>query len=538
MPRKRVLLVGCTDDILAVAKQAFARRGSVENLSVLPAESLDDCAVVVLGPRLEQPISAVQKVHRDCPSAQVVVVAEDDNLDRVARALRTSPFVPLGARAIPRSNLHGLTLVLDADWRRVQRRERHSGLVRAARHAVAPTPREAEPRDLAHLVRELEDRNRLLAAIVLASVDPIFATDLRGDIQAWNAAAARQYGYGDDEVIGKNVSLIVPRTSLGEVNDLLVAAQRQDVDLGQHVETRRVTKHGNELSVISTISPIRGLSDEIIGLAWSEHDATEKERLALQQREALSRLVKERTSELQITAEQLKRRNQELADFAYIASHDLKEPLRGIANYADFIFEDYHEVLDDDGKAKLQTLVFLARRMTGQIATLFDYSQLTREGLKKELVNMTLVVEEAVRTTEALFPNVAFEAQYPLPDCEGDAIRISQVLHNLLSNAAKYSNAGEKRVTVGSRLDEAGRPMYFVRDNGIGIARHHHEEIFRIFKRLHGRDKYGGGLGAGLAIVLKIIEAHQGHVWLDSTLGTGTTFWFSVGFVPSSPAVG
>jgi signal transduction histidine kinase len=227
---------------------------------------------------------------------------------------------------------------------------------------------------------------------------------------------------------------------------------------------------------------------------------------------------------------ELTRSNQDLDDFAHIASHDLREPLRGIQNYATFLAEDYGDRLDEDGKAKLETLRRLSQRMEELIATLLHYSRVGRHDLAYDHVDLNRVVDGVLDSLAiSLEQNeVRVEVERPLPTVWCDRARIGEVFRNLITNAMKYNDKPEKWILIGSRPTEDGRPLFFVRDNGLGIPAKHYEAVFRIFKRLHPRDQYGGGTGAGLTIVRKIIERHQGQVWVESAVGEGTTFYFTL----------
>jgi signal transduction histidine kinase len=236
-------------------------------------------------------------------------------------------------------------------------------------------------------------------------------------------------------------------------------------------------------------------------------------------------------SELEERNEELHRSNQELDDFAYIASHDLKEPLRGIHNYASFLLEDYADKLDDDGRSKLETLIRLSRRMETLIDSLLQFSRLGRVDLAIDDVDLNGVLEEVL---DAIAINlkengVAVRIPSPLPVVRCDRVRVRELYYNLIVNAMKYNDKPEKWIEVGwSRDGAAAPPAFWVRDNGIGIQEKHYESIFRIFKRLHGRDKFGGGTGAGLTIVKKIVERHSGRIWVDSASGEGTTIFFTL----------
>jgi signal transduction histidine kinase len=262
-------------------------------------------------------------------------------------------------------------------------------------------------------------------------------------------------------------------------------------------------------------------------------------------KEELERRVEERTRELaQELAErrraerQLAERNLELAqsnreldDFAYIASHDLKEPLRGIHNFALFLLEDYGDELDLDGRSKLETLPRLTRRMEALIDSLLQFSRVGRVDLAIDRVDLGEIVAGVVESLALGLAEQGVEVRVPrpLPAVRCDRARVGEIFHNLVANAVRYNDKPRKWVEVGYLDGAAGRPpVFYVRDNGIGIPRKHFDAIFRIFKRLHGRDQFGGGTGAGLTIVKKIVERHHGRVWVESTPGEGTTFYFTL----------
>jgi two-component system, chemotaxis family, sensor kinase Cph1 len=233
---------------------------------------------------------------------------------------------------------------------------------------------------------------------------------------------------------------------------------------------------------------------------------------------------------------ELERSNTELDSFAYIASHDLKEPLRGIHNYSNFLMEDYANVLDADGVSKLNTLVRLTQRMEDLINSLLYYSRLGRSELSRQPTNLNNVVQQVVESLRISHPQNPVEFRIPLalPMIYCDRTQITEVFTNLLSNAIKYNDNAEKWIEIGCTESKTQNPeppllyTFYVRDNGIGISEHHLERVFQIFKRLHAKDKYGGGTGAGLTIVQKIIERHGGKIWVESSLGKGSTFYFTL----------
>ncbi len=226
---------------------------------------------------------------------------------------------------------------------------------------------------------------------------------------------------------------------------------------------------------------------------------------------------------------ELHRRNEELEQFAYAASHDLKEPLRGIHNYARFLSDDYADCLDAPGQQRLQALMRLTERMEGLIDSLLQFSRAGQAELTQTTTDLSVVLADVLDSLAATLAERSVEVRVPapLPVVRCDPLGVGQVLHHLLANAVKYSDKDHKWVEIGWH-SAAGELIFQVRDNGIGIPAQHQQAIFRIFKRLHGRDKYGGGSGVGLALVKKIVERHGGRIWVESEPGVGSTFYFTL----------
>ncbi|MFN6464569.1 MAG: ATP-binding protein [Nostoc sp. DedVER02] len=230
---------------------------------------------------------------------------------------------------------------------------------------------------------------------------------------------------------------------------------------------------------------------------------------------------------------ELQRSNEELDSFAYVASHDLKEPLRGIHNYANFLIEDYADVLNEDGVAKLQTMVRLTQRMEDLINSLLHFSGLGRAELIRQPVNLNELVQQVITTLTIarLQSEVEFRIPQPLKSIECDRAQINELFSNLISNAIKYNDKPQKWVEIGfieGNKVASTSVTFYVRDNGIGISQEHLDKIFQIFRRLHGRDEFGGGTGVGLTIARKIVERHGGRIWVESTPTIGSTFYFTL----------
>lgn len=265
---------------------------------------------------------------------------------------------------------------------------------------------------------------------------------------------------------------------------------------------------------------------------------------AIELRSAVIGLVLQQADELAQLNSELSRSNIELDSFAYIASHDLKEPLRGIHNYSSFLIEDYADVLDEAGVGKLNTLMRLTQRMEDLINSLLHYSRLGRSDLVLNSVDLRALAASVVDLVEMSQPQAAtFKIQPSLPTIECDRTQVMELFTNLVTNGVKYNDKDEKIIEIGVLTPAQVREqnalpdgeellinstVYYVRDNGIGIKEKHLDTVFRIFKRLHGPNRFGGGTGAGLTIAKKIVERHGGLLWIKSVYGEGSTFYFTL----------
>ena len=231
------------------------------------------------------------------------------------------------------------------------------------------------------------------------------------------------------------------------------------------------------------------------------------------------------------TEQALIKSNEELDDFAFIASHDLKEPLRGIYNHARFLMEDYEEQLDEDGRHKLNRLVYLAKYMETLISDLLYYSRLGRTDGNMQLVDLNVIVEE---TSNYLMEgnDGQIDVVGSLPTVKADRTQMLELFRNIITNGLKYNESKIKIITIEYIRSGAGHitghDTISIKDNGIGIDERFHDEIFKIFKRLHRKDAYGGGTGSGLTFVRKILDKHNGSLQLNSSLGNGSEFLISL----------
>jgi PAS domain S-box-containing protein len=366
---------------------------------------------------------------------------------------------------------------------------------------------------------ELARQSEITRTITENAASCLFMMDERGHPTYMNPAAEQVTGFTLKELRGRPLHDSIHYAHADgspypmEECPLLRALHGQEI-MRNHEEVF-FRKDGAPLPVSCSISPIQR-EGQILGAVLEFRDISEQKGAE----EALRR-----------HAEDLARINSELEDFAYITSHDLKEPLRGISNYASFLLEDYSDVVDESGRDKLRTLVRLSKRMYALLDALMEHARLGRIRLRLAECDMG---EVAAAAREALRARLdADDVQLEigsLPRLLCDRTLATQLLINLISNAVRYNTSVPKRVEIGAlEGGVAGRtPVLYVRDNGIGIARQHLTTVFRMFKRLHHRDQYEGGIGFGLTIAQRIVQRHGGRIWAESTPGEGTTFYFTL----------
>jgi len=367
--------------------------------------------------------------------------------------------------------------------------------------------------------KELKEQKDFLQSILETIPDAIITIDETGKIQMVNAAMEKIFGYSAAELLGQTVNILMPQSE----------SEEHDRHIGRYLETGQAHVIGRRREVTAkckdgSVFPMKLWMSK---LSYSNHrgfigvirDITNLKNAELERENYLR---------------ELENSNRELDDFAYIVSHDLKEPLRGLQSFSRFLLEDYEDKLDEEGKKKLLTISSLTKRLETLLDTLLYYSRLGRTALAIRETNLDTVVRGVIDTLSINLKekNTTVEVDRKLPVVVCDHVRIAEVFQNLIGNAFKYSDNKENKINVGMMTDHPRKPgetVFYVRDYGIGIAEKHLETIFRIFKRLHPRDAYGGGTGSGLAIVRKIIIQHGGEIWAESKgEGQGTTFFFTI----------
>lgn len=358
-----------------------------------------------------------------------------------------------------------------------------------------------------HALQESEARMR---AIFETAADAIITIDQQGVIERVNPAAERMFGYAESEVQGRNVKILMPAPHReahdGYLHHYMTTGEKRIIGKGREVQGLR--RDGSIFPMDLAVTEMwLGGRRMFTGLV---RDITERKHAE----EKAQQLLQELTSA-----------NEELTNFAYVVSHDLKAPLRGIGSLADWLAHDYADKFNDEGKEHMRLLINRVHRMGALIDGILQYSRVGR--IKEAVVQVQLdqLIAEVIDLL-AVPAHIKVTVMPGMPVVSGEPTRIQQLFHNLVSNAVKYMDKPQGEIEVGW-ADESGQWRFHVRDNGPGIAERHFERIFQLFQTLAPRDRVES-TGVGLALVKKIVEMYQGRVWLESELGKGTTFYFTL----------
>ncbi|CAN7791927.1 PAS domain S-box protein [Caballeronia sp. LjRoot34] len=381
------------------------------------------------------------------------------------------------------------------------RTDRGLSLVMATIHDITSR------KDAEDALLESEARMR---AIVDTAVDAIITIDETGLMERVNPRAERLFGYTSAEMIGKNISMLMP-APYHDMHDGYLARYRQTGEkkiIGVGREVVGLRKDGTTFPMDLAVAEMHlGQRRMFTGVVRdiTERKSAEEQRL---------RLLQEISSA-----------NEELTSFAYVVSHDLKAPLRAIGSLADWLSTDYADKFDDEGREHMRLLISRVHRMSALIDGILQYSRVGRVKETAVAVDLNVLVREVV---DLLAPpgNIKVTIENALPTVIGERTRMQQAFQNLISNAIKYMDkpVGEVRVHCASKGD---RWQFSVTDNGPGIEQRHFERIFQLFQTLAPRDKVES-TGVGLALVRKILEMYGGEIWLESTVGAGSTFFFTL----------
>lgn len=361
----------------------------------------------------------------------------------------------------------------------------------------------------------LRAADRQTRLILEAAAEGVYGTDAESNFTFVNPAATRILGYTAEELIGRRVHTMVhhsfPDGTPYPMEECKLAHAIMHAGVAIFVEDWFWRKDGSGFPVELSAAPML-VDGKVVGTVATFSDITER---------------KQTTEKLALQARELERSNKELQQFAYISSHDLQEPLRTMASFAQLLQRRYQGKLDANADDFIHFIVDGATRMQGLINDLLMYSRVGSRAREFAPADCTAVLRQAISNLQVAITECGAQVTHdPLPTIPCDEGQLTQVFQNLLGNSIKFRNSPVPRIHVAARR-EASEWVFSVKDNGIGIDPQYAGRIFEVFQRLHTCSEYPGS-GIGLAITKKIVERHGGHVWVESQLHQGATFFFSI----------
>ena len=397
-------------------------------------------------------------------------------------------------------------------------------------------------RDITDQKRSQEINDRIASHLKLATDSAnvgVWSLDIKTHELEWSALHKKMWGYDverTDLEYRDWHEIILPedkKLAFKKVGEALVNHSFYEVEY-------RINKaDGSGVRYIRSVGRYyynnKGEAETLTGVSI---DITEQKYFTKE----LEKKVKERTDELAIKTSQLEEinkahvldniqlesANDQLEQFAYIASHDLKEPLRMVKSFVGLLEKKYSSQLDDTAKKYIHFAVDGSKRMETLITDLLAYFTAGRHEISTELTDITNVLEEVKRLYESNIKEKLAVVTFDLmPMVNVSRVAISQVFQNLIGNALKYQTKGVRPIIHISVNDISSHWQFSVKDNGIGISEENHEKVFKIFNRLHNKQEFSG-TGIGLSIVKRIVEHNQGKIWIESTKGVGSTFHFTL----------
>ena len=346
-----------------------------------------------------------------------------------------------------------------------------------------------------------------------AAPDAMVVVNQTGDIVLLNRQAEKQFGYSRDELLGQQVTNIIPEGFAERLiaDDLRSAEDALAQQIGAGIELTARRKDGTDFPIELMLSPLASRGEILVTAAIRDITVRKKAEADLLQ-----------------TVAELNRSNEELGQFAYLASHDLQEPLRMVASYTQLLSRRYKGRLDSDADEFIAFAVDGASRMQRLIEDLLSYSRVGTKGQPLVATSSENALEQALANLHVAVAEHGAEVTHdPLPTVLADEVQLIQLFQNLVGNAIKYQESDVPKIHVSAAKNGDRMWTFSVKDNGLGIGPEYLEKVFGMFERLHRRDEYAG-TGIGLAICRKIVERHGGEISVESQVGEGSTFHFAL----------
>ncbi|MCK5828254.1 PAS domain-containing protein [Candidatus Bipolaricaulota bacterium] len=375
--------------------------------------------------------------------------------------------------------------------------------------------------NLERQIMETEAPQRLLIEDSIDTLDSaIILTDSKGQVIWANAAIGTFFGIDRERLIGVNAKRALERY-VGAFED----AQTLSTFMAEAIERKERID-----SIVCRVRPTLSRAERVLEFRSIPIEKTDRYKggridhyIDITELKQLEETLREKTRNLE-------RSNEKLEEFSHVVSHDLKEPLRTVETFSGFLLEDYEDKLDAEGVDYLNTLKRTSSRMRQLINDLLSLASIHMDTKSFDRINTQRMLEEIHEDLEIRLRGVNLQVATDLPPVKGSRVRIGELFSNLIVNGIKYNDKALPMIRVGWKQDTRSNnnsATFFVEDNGIGIESRYQERVFGIFEKLNPRDDYEG-TGAGLAICKRIVEEHGGTIWVESEVGKGSTFYFTI----------
>lgn len=523
-----ILFVDVNQDVVTLLRRTDEAQGKVgvvtgtEDALARVDVTPDAIDVVVLGTTIDDPVRLTQRLctlHRDLA---VLILSDPEHYEALTRAIRFSPFLNNLVFCESTEDLPRVVERFKGVISRKQKQQRHKNVLRAIQEQIPDASATSSP-------------SRLYLDTLLDHVPiGIALIDQDGYILDWNRHASVIFGIHERQAISQSIADLFPASEQTRLQSLIPP----DTNTKPTKTLQRRTSTGETQHIDVTAAQVMD-HDQQLGALVIFHDSTDRVRAEtvareLDRQKAVAAALSEQADELRQLNKQLEQRNRDLQDFAYIASHDLQEPLRKIRSFSDLFYQKYEDVLDQTGANYLLRIHNAANRMTNLIQDLLTFARLDAQAGSFERIDLNTVVNTVLSDLEVLIDDTGGTVEVEsFPSIEADPVQIRQLFQNLIGNGLKFHRPGVPPVVrVTGRLEQGddetaleGKDVcrLVVQDNGIGFEEQYVDRIFSPLQRLHGREAYPG-TGMGLTICRRIVERHNGKITARSTPDEGSRF--------------
>ncbi len=512
------LLIQTGEEYLEMELSKSIQEKSIQLLSIDSSEDLNEqhqrgqIITMIIGSDIEDPVQSAQRLHAWEKNAKIILMAPSKiRVDALKEAIRYSPFIGTDVICLNESD--------SSDIESLKKIIQES--LQAVKFRAIISKTNAQVTSSLAIEKQVLSQKFINKMMDFAPIG-IVIVNRQGNVLAWNREASSIFKKNESQVLGTSFSRLFGHSSRNNLESYIRKSFESTLDPGliETLELERKLKVGFRQFLNLTASLFAYSDDSENMLILAIKDVTEQ-KLAEEKLYQANHSLREKTKELSVS-------NAELEQFAFVASHDLQEPLRMITGFLSLIEKKYDSVLDEKGKEYIRFATDGAMRMRKIILDLLEFSRVGSLDLKRDEIKMNQLLEEVLALNNKLITeNNAQIEIFDLPVVMAVQSSMRQLFQNLINNAIKYKKKDARPEIIISSSEDEHYWYFNIQDNGIGIHQEYTEKIFNIFQRLHSKDEYSG-TGIGLAICKKIVEDHGGEITVESEEGKGSTFSFSI----------